>query len=373
MTVLWPIALITFKEGIRNRAIYGITIIALLLLGANFFISGMIMQEVGKVAVDMALSTVSFSGLLLVLFVGINLMAKDLDKRTIYMVLSRPISRSQYIVGKFFGMCLLIMATIIFLSLFASASILMLKMAYPNYFPRFSWSLVFLALSFIFLTLMLLSSLSFLFSSFTSTSFITLVLTVISYVIGQSLGEVKALVEAPQAVGIHVSPVTVKIVQVAFYLFPNLSLFDIKVQAAHGLSLTSSYIFWVIIYGLVYTSLQLLSRRSSSGGGSFLMRRFIVGIVLLILIPVHIFALGKVTEQGKLLSRGENSTFVLPSPILRITALDFRGIASDFMFLKALVFIGSTFERQERPRVKAWEWHWLYHTLEASVALDPYF
>jgi Cu-processing system permease protein len=257
MTVLWPIPLITFKEGIRNRAIYGITVIALLLLVANFLISGMIMRDVGKVAVDMALSTVSFSGLLLVLFVGINLMAKDLDKRTIYMVLSRPISRSQYIVGKFFGMTLLILATVIFLSFFAAVSILMIKMTSPNYFPRFSWSMVFLSLSFIFLTLILLSSLSFLFSSFTSTSFITLVLTVISYIIGQSLSDVKALVEAPGAAGINPSPTTVKIVQAAYYLFPNLSLFDIKTQAAHGLSMTPSYILWIVIYGLVYTSLSI--------------------------------------------------------------------------------------------------------------------
>jgi Cu-processing system permease protein len=257
MISLWPLAVITFKEGIRNRAIYGITIIALLLLVANFLISGMIMQEIGKVAVDMALSTVSFSGLLIVLFVGINLMAKDLDKRTIYMVLSRPISRSQYIVGKFLGMSLLILATVIFLSLFAAASILLIKMTYHGYFPRFSWPLVILALSFTALTLLLLTSLSFLFSSFTSTSFITLVLTVISYIIGQSLSDVKALVEAPEVVGIHVSPVTVKIVQAAYYLFPNLSLFDIKTQAAHGLFPTPSYIFWVVIYGLVYTTLSI--------------------------------------------------------------------------------------------------------------------
>jgi ABC-type transport system involved in multi-copper enzyme maturation permease subunit len=257
MTVLWPIALITFKEGVRNRAIYGITLIALLFLTANFLISGMIMQEVGKVAVDMALSTVSFSGLLLVLFVGINLMAKDLDKKTIYMVLSRPISRSQYIIGKFFGMSLLIIATVFLLSMFAVVSILMIKMTYSTYFLRFSWPMVFLALSFTIFPLILLSALSFLFSSFTSTSFITLVLTVIAYIIGQSLSDVKALVEAPDVVGIHVSSLTVKLVQAAYYLFPNLSLFDIKTQAAHGIALAPAYVFWVVVYGLVYTILSI--------------------------------------------------------------------------------------------------------------------
>ncbi len=257
MTTLWPVALITFKEGIRNRALYGITLLALLLLIANFLISGMIMQEVGKVAVDVALSAVSLSGLLLVLFVGINLMAKDLDKKTIYMVLSRPVSRSQYIVGKFFGMTLLILTTMAFLSVCAIASIEVIRLAYATYFPRFSWSMVLLALSFSTLSLILLSALAFLFSSFTSTSFITLVLTVIAYIIGQSLGDVKALVEAPQVVGIHVSAITVKIVQVAYYLFPNLSFFDIKIQAAHNLPLAPSYILWSITYGLVYTLLAV--------------------------------------------------------------------------------------------------------------------
>jgi ABC-type transport system involved in multi-copper enzyme maturation permease subunit len=257
MTTLWPIAFITFKEGIRNRSIYGISIFALLLLGANLLISNMIMREVGKVAVDMALSTVSFAGLLLVLFVGINLMAKDLDKRTIYMVLSRPISRPQYIIGKFFGMVILLLVTLLFLSIFAIISIQLVKMSAPAFFPRFSWSMVFLALSFIALSLILLTSLTFLFASFASTSFITLVLTVISYIIGQSLSDVKALIENSQIVGIEISKVTIKLVQVAYYVFPNLSLFDIKMQAAHNLSIPASYIFWIVSYGLVYTCLVI--------------------------------------------------------------------------------------------------------------------
>jgi ABC-type transport system involved in multi-copper enzyme maturation permease subunit len=215
------------------------------------------MQEVGKVAVDMSLSTVSFSGLLLVLFVGINLMAKDLDKRTIFMVLSRPISRSQYIVGKFIGMALLIVTTTAMLSVVAIISILLIKISYPTYFDRFSPELVSLSLLFTTIMLVLLSALSFLFASFTSTSFITLILTVITYIIGQSLTDVKALVEAPQIVGIQVSPVTVKLVQAAYYIFPNLSFFDIKTQAAHGLSIPASSVAWIVFYGLVYTGLSI--------------------------------------------------------------------------------------------------------------------
>jgi Cu-processing system permease protein len=257
MKTLWPITLITFKEGVRNRAIYGIFLMALMLLIANFLLCSMVPREVGKVAVDIALSTVYFSGLLLVFFVGINLMAKDLDKRTIYMVISRPISRSQYIIGKFFGMVLLIIATMVFLSIFAVLSIFVIKMSYPGFYPRFSWLMVLLAIAFSSLSLILLSAMSFLFSSFTSSSFITLVLTMIAYIIGRSSYDVKALVESPEAVSIQPSSVTVKLVQIAYYLFPNLSVFDIKTQAAHGLPLAPSYILWALLYFIVYTSLAV--------------------------------------------------------------------------------------------------------------------
>jgi ABC-type transport system involved in multi-copper enzyme maturation permease subunit len=254
---LFPIAVITFKEGIRNRAIYGISILALFMMLINFLICQMVMRDVGKVAMDIALSTVSFTGLLLVFFVGINLMAKDLDKKTIYMVLARPVSRSQYMVGKFFGMVALIVASNLIQGSFAIVSLFMLQRMYANYFLRFSWPMFFLALLFIVLMLILLTALSFLFASFSSTSFIVLVLTIVSYIIGNSLSDVKALVEAPQAVGIDPSPITVKIVQAAYYLFPNLSFFDIKTQAANGLTVALPYIGWTMLYGFAYTAVAL--------------------------------------------------------------------------------------------------------------------
>jgi Cu-processing system permease protein len=257
MTVLWPVVAVTFKEGIRNRSFYGISLFALLLLGGNFLIAGMIPRDIGKAAVDFALSAVSFSGLLLVLFVGINLIAKDLDRRTIYMVLSRPIARWQYIIGKFFGMSLLIMTAVLFLGCCAALSIMTLMQVYPLFFSQFSWSMIVLALLFIALSLVLLSALSFLFASFASTSFVTLALTVIAYLIGNSLADVKALVENPGAVGIQVAPLTLKTVQAAYYLFPNLSFFDLKLQAAHGLPVAPSYVLWTALYGLLYTCLAV--------------------------------------------------------------------------------------------------------------------
>lgn len=257
MKALWALAVITYKEGIRNRAIYGIFLLALLLFAANFLICGMVMREVGKVAVDVALSAVSFSGLLLVLFVGINLLAKDLDRRTIYMVLARPLSRSQYIWGKFSGMVLLIGTAVASLGSCAVLSIFSVKWAFSEFFPRFSWAPVIWAIVLVGLMLILLTALSFLFASFTTSSFVTLILTVVSYLIGHSVAAIKALVEAPQTVGIEVSSTTVRLIKGAYYLFPNLALLDIKLQAAHNLPIPWTYLAGAVSYGLVYSALAV--------------------------------------------------------------------------------------------------------------------
>ncbi|MDP2682110.1 MAG: hypothetical protein Q8P28_04775 [Deltaproteobacteria bacterium] len=103
------------------------------------------------------------------------------------------------------------------------------------------------------------------------------------------------------------------------------------------------------------------------------MQRALPIILILLLFPVHASIISKVTEGKKLLPKGEDTSYVLPSPILKIMALEFDGLASDYAFLQGLVFFGSTFERKERPRLKEWEWRWFYNILNASTDLDPYF
>lgn len=102
-------------------------------------------------------------------------------------------------------------------------------------------------------------------------------------------------------------------------------------------------------------------------------RQLALILLCIALLMVYIVSLGKMTEQLKLIPKVEDTAYVMPSSMLRLTALEFHGLASDFLFLKGLVFLGSTYERKEEPQVKEWEWKWLYHVLDASATLDPYF
>ncbi len=104
-----------------------------------------------------------------------------------------------------------------------------------------------------------------------------------------------------------------------------------------------------------------------------MIRKSLGVLLVLVLAALHVTLLGKVSAVARSLPKDEGTSFVVPAPILRITALEFDGLASDALFLKVLVFVGSTMERKDRPRIKDWEYRWMYNVLDASSGLDPYF
>jgi len=253
MKALWPIILVTYKEGIRNRAISGVLLITALLLCFGFLLTGMIMRDVGKVAIDFALASVSLSGLLIVLFSSINMMNKDVERKTIYMILSRPISRSQYLVGKYLGLLLLLAVAVALIGAAGCGLVLAVKLVYPVYAQNIAWGGIFLALLFIYVSLALLTAVSLLFFSFSTNSFTVFILTLMVYLVGHSLATVKVLVSGGTTLRLVVAPLTRMVVDVAYYLFPNLSFFDLKLQAAHALPVPAGYVAWALAYGGLYS------------------------------------------------------------------------------------------------------------------------
>ncbi len=257
MKCVWAITKITFLEGVRCRALYGIAVLALMMSGANIFISGMVMREVGKVSVDIGLATTGIAGLLLLLFVSINQLASDLDQKTLYMILARPVSRSLYYVGKYFGMILLISAAMLIFSIAMGCTLLLIKSAAAGYFERVSWFLICVAILLNLAQLILLSAISFFYASFTTSSFLTLILTLMTYIVGHGLPAVKKIILSADLIGVHVSSMTAMIIEISTFLFPNLSLFDIRVQASHGLWPSWLYILGAIAYAILYSMMLM--------------------------------------------------------------------------------------------------------------------
>jgi ABC-type transport system involved in multi-copper enzyme maturation permease subunit len=263
------IALISYKEGLRHRVLYGVVIFALLLMGFSVLFSGLFMRDISKIILDLCLSAINVGGLLIPFFLAVNLLAKDIERRTIFTILSRPISRSQYIVGKYFGIVLLTGTVMLVLSGATFLSIWIGKLMYGEiFFTGFSFKAVVVCILLSFMGITVLNALVVLWCSVTTSAFIATLLTLFTYLIGQTIDDVvRFLAVELSKTGDSVSSSLRYAINFAQYLFPNLSSFDLKLQAAHGILLPLNEIAFIVSYAVAYIvsilsiSLLIFNRR----------------------------------------------------------------------------------------------------------------
>src|ERR1700704_6696215 len=98
------IAFNTFREAVRDRVLYNLIAFALLLSGASILVGEVSIDIERLVVVNLGLTAVSIFGVLLAIFIGIGLVAKEIEKRTLYTGLSRPVRRWEFVIGKFLGL-----------------------------------------------------------------------------------------------------------------------------------------------------------------------------------------------------------------------------------------------------------------------------
>ena len=259
MNRIFPLALITYREGIRNRSVYGIVLLSLFVLGLNILVAGFFMRDIGKVTVDMNLSALSISGLLLIFFVAINLIAKDIDKKTIHLVLSKPLSRVEYIWGKYLGILFFVTVSLFILFILSCLTVLSLESMHAGYFSEFAWPVFFVACFFILVKLAVLSAVVVFFSTVTTSSFITLIFSVCTYIVGGTIEEVVFYLKSGSDVGeVPLSDSLLQFIEMVSYLIPNLSVFDFKIEAAHGHAIAAARTAMSLGYGFVYILVLLL-------------------------------------------------------------------------------------------------------------------
>ena len=236
------VAMNTFRESVRDKVLY-----VLLLFAAATILSSKALGYISvgqdiKIVIDISLASISIFGALIAVFVGTNLVYKEVDKRTIYTILSRPLWRYEFILGKYFGLALLI--TVVTVVMTAISAIYVLTLG-GNVGATF-----FLAALLIYWKLLLVTALSVLLSTLT-TPILGAIIVFSCYILGHATG---ILVDLPNQ---FEDTVAQKIMTGIYYLVPNLSNFDIRAEAANGVEVTGSYIVWALAYGTMYTVLFL--------------------------------------------------------------------------------------------------------------------
>jgi len=252
------VALLSFKEGLRHRVLYGVLLSALLLMSCAVLASGFFLRDISKVVLDFCMATVTLGGLTIPFFLAINLLAKDIERRTIFTLLSRPISRGQYLVGKFFGLLLLTGLIMALLTIGVWVSIMGGEYLFgARYFIRVGWFSIFAALFLSWLSVLILNGFVVLWSTVTTSSFLATLLTLFSYVIGQFIDDVVRFLQVKVTLE-EISQSVRMTVDVVKYLFPNLAAFDFKSVAAHGLVIPMADVYTLTAYATVYISVLLL-------------------------------------------------------------------------------------------------------------------
>ncbi|WP_457574257.1 ABC transporter permease [Desulfolithobacter sp.] len=249
---IYATALLTAREGIRQRILYGALLLALGVCCFAVLISGLFMRDLSKIILDFCLSSVALGGLLVPFFLAINLLSRDMEQKTIFTILSRPVGRAEYIVGKYAGLLVLATLVMVFLTGATYGAVWFGKMLYgTSFFTSFSPLAVLTAVLGSWLAVALLTALVVLWCSVTTSSFLATLLTVATYLIGQSIDDVIRFLAA-DIPGVEIAPVTRGVAVLARYLFPNLAAFDLKVQAAHGIIMAPQELLTLLVYGVTY-------------------------------------------------------------------------------------------------------------------------
>lgn len=252
MKSIYAISLLSFKEGIRQRILYGVLIFALGVAPFSVLISGLFMRDISKVILDFCLSAINIGGLLVPFFLAVDMLSKDLERKTIYSLLAQPISRNKYILGKFGGLLLLTGLIMLFLTIATFFSIWGGKLLYgERFFQNFSLQAVSLSILFSWLGIIVFESIVILWCCITTNSFLATLLTLATYVIGQSIDDIVRFLSIDTP-GLTFSAGIRKTILIAQYLFPNLSAFDFKLQAAHGIIPHTGDMILIASYGLTY-------------------------------------------------------------------------------------------------------------------------
>lgn len=246
MSTIFMIAKNTFRECVRNKVLYNIIFFALVMLALSYFVSEWSSLERRKVIQDFTLAIISLFGLLIAVFLGTSLIHKEVDRRTVYVILSKPVMRWQFVAGKYFGLAFTLLLNTAFLGL---CGLLVQILTRVSVSPLYVWAVVL-----IFFEVAVVLAISILFSSF-STPFVSAVSTIIVTVTGKLSYDILLYAEKIRQGG---NDFLAQIISGIYYTVPNLENFNIRARVVHGIETSNELIRFSMLYAVAFIFFYLV-------------------------------------------------------------------------------------------------------------------
>ncbi len=244
------IAVSVFKESVRDRVPYNLALFAVLLIASSFLLGQLTAGQDVKIIKDLGLAAIAVFGLFIAIFIGIGLVSKEVERRSIYALLAKPISRPQFIVGKYAGLVLTLAVNVAVMTvaLYAVLGVLtylqtpQVRAAWdaPGTDPR-----LLKAIGLIFVELMIVTAIALFFSTF-STPLLAAALTFGIFIVGHFNTDLKnfdRIVDSRPAVWLA---------RGVYHAVPDFSAFDVKTEVVHGLPVAAGYLAATLGYGFAY-------------------------------------------------------------------------------------------------------------------------
>ena len=236
------IALNTFRENLRDKLLYNLLVFALLMIGSSLLLMRLTLGEFHRLLLDIGLGSVNIFSVLISIFVGIGLVSKEIDKKTIYTIVSKPVARFEFLLGKFFGLTLTLFVNMLIMTTGLLAVLLAQSVPIE--------ALLFKAIGLILLECMVVTAVALLCSTFTSAT-LSAIFTLAVYVIGHLTPDLKTFGQKMDGFGRNM-------LEGMYYLLPNLERFNLKGQVTHQLDVPLNDLVLIVAYGMAYTAFLLL-------------------------------------------------------------------------------------------------------------------
>lgn len=243
MIKIWAIAQNTFREAVRDRILHSIIFFAFGMIVLSLVLKEVTIGEQDKVVRSIAQSSIDIFASIMAMFLGITTIGKELENKTIYTLLSKPIGRAHFLLGKYFGIILTILAEVLLLALFY-VLLIGIEQGFPE--PIFFASLILVMVE-----MMLITACSVLCASYSSrTTASAFVLAI--FIIGHLADDIWLFSSEAR------TPMIQQLGQALYYILPNFEALSIRTQSIHNESIPFLEMFYAIGYGITYTTAVLL-------------------------------------------------------------------------------------------------------------------
>lgn len=234
-----------FREAVRDRVLYNLVVFVLLLTGGAIFLGELSAAQESKIIVDMGLSAMLIFGVFIAIFVGVGLVYKEIERRTVYAIFAKPVGRGEFLVGKYLGLCLTLAVNVAVMSVGVALALLYVRGGYDPFAAR-----IFPAVALVFFELTIVVAVALLFSSFSSPA-LSALLTFAVFVIGNFSADMRLIGASGGTTSGRA------LLGALYYLLPNLSHYAYITDASHGVTPTPSAFAAAVLYALLYDSVLL--------------------------------------------------------------------------------------------------------------------